>query len=334
MIISNSFCRSEKARSSEFSTNNQDTPLITQFASNNNVDILHGSQMVYNYCDGVDINCGCPQRWAMQDGYGSYLLKKPELIEDMIKTVRRNLPSNFSVSLKIRLLNKNLKDTLDFCRKMESLGPTFITIHGRTPAEKTSVAVDIEAVGEIKKSLSIPVIFNGDIQGLADAERTFEVTNCDGFMAARASLSNPALFQGLTKTPMSCVQDWLNISEAQNDNQSFQNFHHHLTFMMEKMLTKPEKVEFNDYTNKQQCLNFLEEKFQIRPQIIEYPENINCIFDETSYKRVTNSIELQDQYSSDNSLGKFFLTKLQKTVKVEADDDYLGFMNDGNIFGE
>ena len=128
----------------------------------------------------MDLNCGCPQRWAMQDGYGSALLKTPELIADMLSTVRRNLPSTFSVSVKVRLLQKSLSATIDMCRQLEACGITFITVHGRTPVQKTNIPVDKEALKEIKSSLSIPVVANGDIFSLRDADAMHCTTNCDG----------------------------------------------------------------------------------------------------------------------------------------------------------
>jgi tRNA-dihydrouridine synthase 4 len=330
MIISNSFCRSAKARASEFSTNRDDFPLIVQFASNNSVDFLHASEMVFPYSDGVDLNCGCPQRWAMQDGYGAFLLKKPDLIEDMVKTVRRNLPASYSVSMKIRLLSKRLLETIDFVRKMEALGITFLTVHGRTTAEKTSVPVDVNSVAEIKKSLKIPVIFNGDIQSLDDADRVHQETGCDGIMAARGMLTNPALFNGHKVTPLECVQDWLDIAHHQKENLQFQNFHHHLCFMLEKILEKPERVLFNEFTKRSQVLDFLSEKWDLQPKSIDFPSNFDCSFDDSNYRRATDSDAILNEYSSENTLGKFFFSKLQKTKNDTS--DYSDFMDDCNIF--
>lgn len=47
-----------KARQNEFTTNVKDTPMIVQFAANCSTDFLHATQMIYNYADGVDLNCG------------------------------------------------------------------------------------------------------------------------------------------------------------------------------------------------------------------------------------------------------------------------------------
>lgn len=295
--------------------------MIVQFAANSSTDFLHATEMIQSYADGVDLNCGCPQSWAMHDGYGSYLLKKPEVIEDMVKTVKRNAPSTFSVSVKIRLLNKDLSSTIDFCRKLETLNPTFITIHGRTPREKSTseFPVNVEALAEIKKSVRLPIIFNGDVASLEEADRFYEATGCDGMMAARAALTNPALFANHKATPLSCVQDWINIHHRQGEKMTYQNFHHHLVFMMENLIKKQERNLFNEFTKRQQCLDFLKEKFSLEPELTNYPENIECVYDDASYKNLIKQKEFwSSDYSTESSHGQYFLGKLHK---VRADDD-------------
>ncbi|XP_050593581.1 DNA repair and recombination protein RAD54-like isoform X1 [Bombus affinis] len=93
MILADSFVQSEKARDNEFSTNNGDKPLVVQFAAKNVYDFLNATELVAPYCNGVDLNCGCPQRWALKDGYGADLLKKPDLVKDLIYQNRSLAPS-------------------------------------------------------------------------------------------------------------------------------------------------------------------------------------------------------------------------------------------------
>lgn len=254
----------------------------------------------------------------------------------MMKTVRRNMPNDFSVSLKIRLLDKSTRNTVDLCRQLESLGVTFITVHGRTPNEKSSndFPVDIEAIAEIKKSLSIPVIFNGDVTSLDDADHYYEATKCDGMMSARAILNNPALFTGYKKCPLSCVQDWINMSAKQSEqNMTYQTFHHHLVFMMENLFeSKVDRMAFNDiHSGRASVYEFLKEKFNIEPQPIEYPQNIQCQYDDSSYLSLINDANFWSDYSSESTHGKFFLSKLIKQKQQTPIDDYLDHM-ENNLF--
>lgn len=255
-----------------------------------------------------------------------------------MKTARRNMPNDFSVSLKIRLLDKSLKSTINLCRQLESLNVTFITVHGRTPSEKSTsdFPVDIDAISEIKKSLNIPLIFNGDCMRLSDAENFHEATKCDGVMSARGILTNPALFAGYDKTPLSCVQDWLDISGRQSEREmTYQTFHHHLVFMIENIASKADYVKFNNiHKRREGVYEFFREKFSIEPQPIDYPKNINCKFDDSKYKAL-----LQDEsfwsnleYSSESSQGKFFLSKLHRVnTPQEKDFDYLDAMDSANL---
>lgn len=103
MIMADSFCQSSKARYNEFSTSFGDQPVIAQFAANTTIDYLSAAEMISPYVDGIDLNCGCPQRWAIATGYGCALLNNPEMIRDLTMTIKRNIPEPFSVSVKIRV---------------------------------------------------------------------------------------------------------------------------------------------------------------------------------------------------------------------------------------
>ena len=105
MIMSNSFVRSPRARDIEFTTHEYDRPLIVQFAANNTNDFATAAQFVQPYSDGVELNCGCPQKWAIQEGIGSALIENNSLICEMVKETRKrlNYDPNFTVAIKIRL---------------------------------------------------------------------------------------------------------------------------------------------------------------------------------------------------------------------------------------
>ncbi|XP_050681706.1 tRNA-dihydrouridine(20a/20b) synthase [NAD(P)+]-like [Leptidea sinapis] len=244
MILANSFCQNSKARSNEFQTTSNDTPLIVQFAANNVHDFLDASKLVYPYADGVDLNCGCPQRWAIKDGYGCALLSQPEIIHDLVRSVKRNLPNDFTVSVKIRIMNE-LKKTLLLCQQLEKCGINFMTVHGRLPSQKNSEPIDVTSLVDIFETVQIPCIVNGGVKKLDDADELYESLKCDGVMAASGILTNPAMFSGAQKTPMKCVKLWMDYKNLSSDNITFQCYHHHLVFMLEKILNRQQKQIFN-----------------------------------------------------------------------------------------
>uniref|UniRef100_A0A3B4TAL4 tRNA-dihydrouridine(20a/20b) synthase [NAD(P)+]-like n=2 Tax=Seriola dumerili TaxID=41447 RepID=A0A3B4TAL4_SERDU len=214
MIVAADFMRSVKARDSEFTTNERDRPLIVQFAAHDAQTLADAACVVAPFSDGVDLNCGCPQRWAMSAGYGACLINKPELVKDMVRHVRNQVDNpNYTASIKIRI-HKDLRRTVDLCQKAESAGVSWITVHGRT-AEERHQPVHYDAIKTIKDSLSVPVIANGDIKYLRDVESTHQLTGIDGVMAARGLLANPAMFAGYEDTPLECIWDWVDISIEQ-----------------------------------------------------------------------------------------------------------------------
>jgi tRNA-dihydrouridine synthase 4 len=101
MIMSDSFVKSKRARDLAFTTSDLDTPVVAQFAATNAKDFADAAELVFPYVDGVDLNCGCPQSWAMADGYGAKLLTNPELIRDIVHQAKER--TNLPISIKIRI---------------------------------------------------------------------------------------------------------------------------------------------------------------------------------------------------------------------------------------
>uniref|UniRef100_A0A0B7A037 tRNA-dihydrouridine synthase n=2 Tax=Arion vulgaris TaxID=1028688 RepID=A0A0B7A037_9EUPU len=260
MIVSNSFVRSIKARDNDFTTSYDDRPLIVQFAANNSQDFADAAEIVYPFSDGVDLNCGCPQRWAMGEGYGACLLKKPDLLCDMVKqTKARVADEDYTVSIKIRI-HKDIRETVDLCQKVEKMGVSFITVHGRTRDQRCE-PVDMDAVRTVKDSVSIPVVANGDVKSTRDAHHVWETTGVNGVMAARGMLANPAMYTSCDVTPLECVKDWLDISLSLGT--PFSCFHHHLIFMLEHLLSKSERNVFNSLASTSAVIDFLRDNCAI-----------------------------------------------------------------------
>ncbi|KAM9311742.1 tRNA-dihydrouridine(20a/20b) synthase [NAD(P)+]-like [Gastrophryne carolinensis] len=254
MIVATDFIKSAKARDSEFTTNQGDQPLVVQFAAKEATDLADAALLVCPFAGGVDLNCGCPQRWAMSEGYGACLINKPELVSDMVRQVRNRVDNpGFSVSIKIRI-HSDITRTVDLCQKAEAAGVNWITVHGRLPEERHQ-PVHYDAIKVIKDSLSIPVVANGDIKSLKEAETMHQLTGVDGVMAARGLLTNPAMFAGFEETPLTCIQEWTGL--ALEHGTPFTCFHHHLMYMLERITSKQEKRVFNVLSSTSAVLDYL-----------------------------------------------------------------------------
>lgn len=77
--------------------------LLAQFASPNAASLADAAELIAPYIDGLDINCGCPQKWAFHEGIGCALLRKPELVADMIRATKDRMGWGWPVSIKIRI---------------------------------------------------------------------------------------------------------------------------------------------------------------------------------------------------------------------------------------
>ncbi|XP_029472768.1 tRNA-dihydrouridine(20a/20b) synthase [NAD(P)+]-like isoform X2 [Rhinatrema bivittatum] len=260
MIVAADFVKSVKARDSEFTTNEGDRPLIVQFAAQEAQVLADAAALVCPFADGIDLNCGCPQRWAMAEGYGACLINKPELVQDMVRQVRNQVENpNFAVSIKIRI-HDDLTRTVDLCRKAEAAGVSWITVHGRYVEERHQ-PVHYDAIKVIKENMSVPVVANGDVRNLREAENIHQMTGANGVMVARGLLANPALFAGYEETPLKCIQDWVDI--ALEHGTPFVCFHHHLMYMMERITSKQEKRVFNVLSSTSAVLDYLGEQYSI-----------------------------------------------------------------------
>lgn len=215
-------------------------------------------------------------------------------------------------------------------------------MHGRTPKQKIKEPSNSDYLREVRQSLSIPFIANGDCKSLQDAENLYEKIRCDGVMSARGILANPTLFSGrFATTPLECVQNWMNIGTAADTNITFQCFHHHFTFMMEKYMRKRDRAIFNDFTRKEQVLQYMEERHDIRPEPIPVIDNWNCTFDETNYRDRVKEINIAEkrktivsEYNAENSRGKFFQSKIDGGSDEGDSDGELDHMNTGSLFNE
>jgi len=260
MILADSFYNSQKARDNEFTTNDMDKPLIVQFAANQAIHFAGSAEMVAGHCSGVDLNCGCPQRWAVHEGIGACLINNPEFVCDVVRQTRARVSDpTFSVSVKIRI-HKDVVRTVDLCRQMEAAGASFITVHGRT-IDGRSDPVNLEAVRIIKQSVKIPVVANGDIKSMDDVQETVAATGVDGVMAARGMLENPAMFSGFDVTPTQCVADWVRL--ALTTGTPFLCFHHHLIYMCEKSFSRAERRIFNSLSSTSAVIDYLRNTLDI-----------------------------------------------------------------------
>lgn len=145
--------------------------------------------------DIIDINMGCPvPKVALRAQAGSALLKNPEKVYEIVKTVVDTV--KVPVTVKIRSgWDSNSINAVQIAKLVEKAGASAITIHARTRAQGYSGKSDWNIIKQVKESVKIPVIGNGDIKTCYDAKRMLEETNCDAVMIGRGCIGNPWLIK-------------------------------------------------------------------------------------------------------------------------------------------
>lgn len=143
--------------------------------------------------DIIDVNMGCSARTVSGRGAGAGLLRTPQKIASIFSRLTREL--SIPVTGKIRLgWDANSRNYLEIAKIIEDNGGSMIAVHARTREQGYSGQVDWDAIGEIKRTVSIPVIGNGDVKTVTDIQRIKEQTGCDGVMIGRAAIGNPWIF--------------------------------------------------------------------------------------------------------------------------------------------
>lgn len=153
-------------------------------------------------CKIVDINMGCPVPKVFKNGDGSALLTDIKKAEYIIKEC---VKSNKIITVKIRTGQVHGDDVAtDFCMMAEQCGAKLVTIHGRVREDYYSGEPDYNAIYKAKLSVKIPIIANGGIFTMEDANAMMDKTGADGVMLARGGIANPFLVSELTNQKPTC----------------------------------------------------------------------------------------------------------------------------------
>lgn len=177
--------------------------VVFQMGTSDAVRALNAAQMVCKDVAAVDINMGCPKSFSISGGMGAALLTKPELIHDILTTLKRNLDTH--VTCKIRLL-KSSQDTVELARRIEKTGVSALAVHGRKVADRPRDPAKWSEIADVVAALSIPVIANGDVFNYADFERIKVATGASSVMVARGALWNASIFSPKGKLPWEDVK--------------------------------------------------------------------------------------------------------------------------------
>lgn len=177
----------------------EERPISQQIFGSDKESFVEAAKIVCEkmHPDIIDINMGCPvPKVAVSAQAGAALLKNPGKVYEIVKSVVEAV--SIPVTVKIRSgWDKNSINAIEIAKVCERAGASAICVHPRTRSQRYEGLSDWNIIKEVKESISIPVIGNGDIRSVDDAKRMIELTNCDAVMIGRGVLGNPWLIRDI-----------------------------------------------------------------------------------------------------------------------------------------
>ena len=144
--------------------------------------------------EGVDINMGCPVHKIVGNGEGSALMRDPKKAEAIIKAVKAAVEVPVTVKFR-RGFEAGSFTCVDFAKMAEQAGVSALAVHGRTRSQMYSGESDRNAISEVKKAVSVPVIASGDALSGQKCLDILSETGADYVMIARGAEGNPFIFE-------------------------------------------------------------------------------------------------------------------------------------------
>jgi len=143
--------------------------------------------------DGVDLNFGCPAKVVNRHGGGAALLQDPQVLFSIMQAVRRAVPAPQTVSAKMRLGFLDDSRAEECALALQEGGASEIVVHARTRADGYRPPAYWHRIADIRARVHTPLVANGEIWTVQDAQRCRAESGCQALMLGRGMVSNPGL---------------------------------------------------------------------------------------------------------------------------------------------
>ncbi len=191
MIASESLVKSQKDELRKAKDNLTPGVKVIQLAGRESKWMAEGAKLARDLgADIIDINMGCPAKQVTNGASGAALMRDLDhalrLIDATVGAV------DVPVTLKMRLgWDETSLNAPELAKRAETAGIQMITVHGRTRAQFYKAHANWAAIGDVKRSVDIPVIANGDLTEISHAHEMLKISGADGVMIGRGAYGSP-----------------------------------------------------------------------------------------------------------------------------------------------
>jgi tRNA-dihydrouridine synthase B len=176
----------------------EDRPVAVQIYGTVPEEMRDAAQWLQDYgVSSIDINMGCPVHKVVRGGGGSAMMCDPKRTIALVRTIVESVRIPVSVKMRLGWDDSNWSAPF-FAREFEQAGIAGLTIHGRTREQGFGGTVNLDGIRAVVEAVDrLPVIGNGDVRTVADAEKMLNYTGCSGIAIGRGALLNPWFFAQL-----------------------------------------------------------------------------------------------------------------------------------------
>lgn len=196
-VSSDALVRSVKKTTEKLNILEKERPVAIQIYGKDPAVMAEAAQIVESVQPNIiDLNFGCPVKKVAGKGAGAGLLREPEKMIQIVKSVVNAV--KLPVTVKTRLgWDDDSKIIVDLAEQLQDCGIQALTIHGRTRCQMYAGEADWSLIGEVKNNsrMNIPIIGNGDVTTPERAKECFEKYGVDAIMIGRASIGQPWIFR-------------------------------------------------------------------------------------------------------------------------------------------